>query len=64
MSTDVCITFDSENRSAYIYLRVYEVDRQIEGKLPVVFDVDADGDVVGIEILSVPSTATECEASQ
>lgn len=55
-------TYDSEVDAGYIVLSDAQVDRTIDLEptdlgLPVLIDVDSSGALVGVEILSVSTTA-------
>ena len=45
------LTYDPEADAAYIYLGRGKIDRTEEAG-PFLYDVDADGKVIGIEVLS------------
>jgi uncharacterized protein YuzE len=45
------LTYDPEADAVYIYVARGNIDRQDEAG-PFIYDVDADGRIVGIEILS------------
>jgi uncharacterized protein YuzE len=49
-----CITYDEQNGLAYITFTGNEIERTVESKDELLaFDIDKNGNLVGIEILSV-----------
>jgi len=49
------MTYDPDADAVYIYVGKEEIDRQEEAG-PFIYDVDAQGRVIGIEILSATKT--------